>query len=269
MKKNISKIKKYTLPVLILVVFLVVLGFTSQVSASRLNPQERCDHPLESESSNQPCLGAGSITSSTSGDFCAGLVGIGKLICQFHKILDATLPVLVSLAVVYFVWGVVQYVIAGGDEAKKKGKDRIIYGIICLAVIISVWGLVAIVVQTFDLGGVSAPTLVPITSSDSGSSAGCSLAGNPKFQDLLCYVVRIINNSIIPFIFAIAFVFFIWGTVKFFLIGADDEKSKTQGKQFMIWGIVALAVMLSVWGLVAILGSTFGLNTSVLPQVKP
>ena len=38
----------------------------------------------------------------------------------------------------------------------------------------------------------------------------------------------------------------------------------------MIWGIVALAVMLSVWGLVGILGSTFGLGTgSVLPQVVP
>lgn len=37
----------------------------------------------------------------------------------------------------------------------------------------------------------------------------------------------------------------------------------------MIWGIIALAVMLSVWGLVGILGSTFNIGTSVLPQVTP
>ncbi len=64
-------------------------------------------------------------------------------------ILGYILPVLLALGVVYFVWGVVTYVIADGEEAKKKGKDMIIYGIIGFAVIISLWGLVGIVVRTF------------------------------------------------------------------------------------------------------------------------
>jgi len=48
---------------------------------------------------------------------------------------------LLALGVVYFVWGVVTYVIASDEEAKKTGRDRIIYGIIGLAVIIGVWVL--------------------------------------------------------------------------------------------------------------------------------
>jgi len=36
----------------------------------------------------------------------------------------------------------------------------------------------------------------------------------------------------------------------------------------MLWGIIALAVMVSVWGLVKILGDTFNVNTTVLPKVK-
>ena len=61
-----------------------------------------------------------------------------------------------------------------------------------------------------------------------------------------------------------------WGLLRFFFLNADDVEKKSKGNQFMIWGIVALAVMLSVWGLVGILGSTFGLGTgSVLPQVVP
>lgn len=36
----------------------------------------------------------------------------------------------------------------------------------------------------------------------------------------------------------------------------------------MIWGIIALTVMVSVWGLVAILGNTFNINTGFIPQVK-
>ncbi len=96
---------------------------------------------------------------------------------------------------------------------------------------------------------------------------GCSLGNNPKFQNLLQYIVCIINTSVIPLIFALALVIFVWGVVQF-VINTDDEVKKTKGKQFMIWGIIALTVMVSVWGLVAILGNTFGVNTGFIPQVK-
>ncbi len=94
----------------------------------------------------------------------------------------------------------------------------------------------------------------------------CSLAPDPKFQDLLLYVVCIINKSIIPLIFALALAMFVWGVVQF-VINNDEEAKKEKGKQFMIWGIVALTVMISVWGLVNILGTTFGIEYAI-PQVK-
>lgn len=189
---------------------------------------------------------------------------IEDLIIQIQSILNSIIPVIVALGVVYFVWGVVQYVIADGEEAKKKGKDRIIYGVIGFAVIVGLWGLVNIVVNTFGLGGTSVPKLDTIA-----ASSACNLANNPKFQDVLCYVTGIINSSIIPLIFALATVMFVWGVVQFFIINADEEKKRAEGKQFMIWGIIALAVMLSVWGLVGILGKTFNIGTSVLPEVTP
>lgn len=197
---------------------------------------------------------------------CTG-VGISKFICQLQQILTSIEPVLVSLGVVYFVWGVVRYVIADGEEAKKKGRDMMIYGIIGLAVIISLWGLVNILKETF-FGSGAIP--VPSSTSVAGGGSGCSaLTSTSKFSDLLCYITSIINNSFIPLIFAAATVMFIWGAIKFFIINADEEAKREQGKQYMIWGIVALAVMLSVWGLVGILGSTFGIGTSILPQVNP
>ena len=153
------------------------------------------------------------------------------------------------------------------EEAKSKGKDKIIYGIIGFAVIVGVWGLVDLITNTFGLTGTAAPALAPLT----GNAATCSLLGNPKIQDLLCYVTGIINNSIIPLLFALALVMFVWGVIKFFIINSDEEAKRAEGKQFMIWGIVALAVMLSVWGLVGILQTTFNIKTgaSLLPQVTP
>lgn len=174
------------------------------------------------------------------------------------SLLNSIIPVLVALGVVYFVWGVVQYFIADAEEAKKTGKDRIIYGIIGLAVIVSVWGLVNIVIKTFGIGGASAPRV---------SSIGACTMGK-TFAGVANYITCTINDFVIPFIFALAVVVFIWGIVKYFFIDADEEAKRTEGKQFIIWGLVALTVMVCVWGLVTILGRTFNINTSVIPQLK-
>jgi len=77
---------------------------------------------------------------------------IEGIVCKIGSILDTVIPVLVVLGVVYFVWGVVSYVISDDEEAKKKGRDRMIYGIIGLVVIVAMWGLVGIVVKTFGVG---------------------------------------------------------------------------------------------------------------------
>jgi len=193
--------------------------------------------------------------------------GLGRLICQIQQILNSIIPILVLLGIVYFVWGVVQYVIFDDEEAKKRGRDRIIFGIIGLAVIVGLWGLVNLVVGTFGLSSATAPSLAPVT----GSSPTCtSIDSKSTFQNLLCYITGIISNSVIPLIFALATVMFVWGVVQFFILNADEEAKRAQGKQFMIWGIVALAVMLSVWGLVGILGNTFGISPgSALPAVHP
>ena len=95
----------------------------------------------------------------------------------------------------------------------------------------------------------------------------CStLVANPKFQDLVCYVIGIINRSVIPLIFALALVMFIWGVVQY-VINTSEEAKKEKGRQFMLWGIIALAVMVSVWGLVHIFGATFGIDFAI-PHVK-
>lgn len=188
--------------------------------------------------------------------------GIGGFLCDIQLLLNSIIPVLILLGVVYFVWGVVQYFIKDDEEAKKNGRDRIIFGIIALSIIIGVWGLITLVVNTFGFGSISAPS-VP---SGGGS---CSLSGNPTLRDLLCYFARILNTFVVPLIFALTIVVFVWGVVSSFIINAGEVAKREQGKLFIFWSIVALAIMLSLWGLVAVLGGTFGLDTSVLPQVSP
>jgi len=84
---------------------------------------------------------------------------VNGFLCKISQILGAIVPILIVLGVVYFVWGVVSYMIGGDEEAKKKGRDKIIYGIIGLAVIVGVWGLVRILTTTFGLENTTQITL--------------------------------------------------------------------------------------------------------------
>ena len=61
------------------------------------------------------------------------------------------IPILITLAVLYFIWGVIQYVIADDEEAKSAGRDRIIYGLIGFVAIIALWGLVKLLTRTFGI----------------------------------------------------------------------------------------------------------------------
>jgi len=66
--------------------------------------------------------------------------------------------VLIGIGLLLFIFGLVKYVSAGGDEDEvKKAKSFIIFGIIALFVMLSVWGLVNLLSDTFFPRGILAP----------------------------------------------------------------------------------------------------------------
>ena len=67
---------------------------------------------------------------------------------QAGTVLANLFPVLIGLALLVFIWGVVQFVITDDDKKRSEGKRRMALGLIGLFAIISVWGLV-ILLQTF------------------------------------------------------------------------------------------------------------------------
>ncbi len=93
--------------------------------------------------------------------------------------------------------------------------------------------------------------------------------GTANLGNLFNYGTCVLTAYVIPLLFTIAAVFFVWGVVKFFIIDAGEEAKRTQGKQFIIWGVLAMVVISSVWAIVNVLGGTFGIGTRVLPGITP
>jgi hypothetical protein len=81
-------------------------------------------------------------------------------------------------------------------------------------------------------------------------------------SDVGSFIINIINNVLVPVLFAIAFIVFIWGAFETFIIGATSEDVKKKGKSLMLWGLIGFFVMVSVWGLVNILINTVGFGNN-------
>lgn len=82
-------------------------------------------------------------------------------------------------------------------------------------------------------------------------------------------------NLLVPIVSTLVVLFFFWGLAQYVLAAGDEEKAK-EGKSIMIWGAIALFVMVSIWGIIGFLQQTLGTrNTSTetemiqLPDIAP
>ncbi len=74
--------------------------------------------------------------------------------------------------------------------------------------------------------------------------------------ELFQYAVCVLSKYVVPFLIGLALVMFLVGVLKYVKSG-DNEEAREAGRGLMIFGIIALFVMVSVWGFVKILFSTF------------
>ena len=90
-----------------------------------------------------------------------------------------------------------------------------------------------------------------------------SFAAINNISDVGSFIINTINNILVPVLFAVAFIVFLWGAFETFILGASSEETKEKGKNLMLWGLIGFFVMVSVWGLVNILTGTisFGNNS--------
>lgn len=73
-------------------------------------------------------------------------------------------------------------------------------------------------------------------------------------------ILYIINFVLVPVLFAVAFIMFLWGVAQAYIFSHGDPAKVATGHKLILWGVVGFVVMLSLWGLVNVVSSTFGLS---------
>src|SRR3989338_6712536 len=77
-----------------------------------------------------------------------------------------------------------------------------------------------------------------------------------NFSELVDILVDLIRTAV-PVIAGLALLVFFWGMAKFIFRAGGDTKAVEEGKTLMIWGLIALFVMVSVWGIISFIQNAF------------
>jgi len=98
-------------------------------------------------------------------------------------------------------------------------------------------------------------------------SQGINLPGS-TLGDVMVYlslILRIIN----PILFSMAFVVFFWGLSKF-ILNSDKEEEISKGKNYMVWAIIVLFILVSFRAIISFVTGDFGLGSSSgIPYITP
>jgi hypothetical protein len=80
-----------------------------------------------------------------------------------------------------------------------------------------------------------------------------------ELNKFLSRVVDQIINPIILLLGAAAFVLFVWGVFEF-ILHADDEGKREEGRKAIMWGLIGLVVIFGAYGIINLAAGTFGLD---------
>ena len=77
------------------------------------------------------------------------IVHVNKLI------INPLITLLFALALVYFLWGVFEFISNQENEEKKTdGKKHMLWGIIGIAIMMGVWTILSLILNTFNISGI-------------------------------------------------------------------------------------------------------------------
>lgn len=76
---------------------------------------------------------------------------------------------------------------------------------------------------------------------------------------LMKSINRVIINPLIVLLFALAMVYFIYGLVRY-LLSPDNEEVRKSSKTSMLWGIIGMFIMVSVFGILSLIMNTIGVK---------
>jgi hypothetical protein len=78
-------------------------------------------------------------------------------------------------------------------------------------------------------------------------------------KTMLAKIESVILFPLMTLMMALAFFYFLWGAYQF-VLNADNDTMRAEGKSHMMYGIIGLLVMISAMAILSIAAGTFGVT---------
>ena len=79
--------------------------------------------------------------------------------------------------------------------------------------------------------------------------------------------IGFVNFVLVPFIFALAFLMFLWGVYRLFFKPEATKDDKAKAKSFLVYSLIGFFLMISFWGIVNIFIDSVGLGGGRTPPI--
>jgi hypothetical protein len=106
------------------------------------------------------------------------------------------------------------------------------------------------------------------TNTASQNTPNVSGLGNKSFAQLVADFVIRTSEYVIRLLVALSVFVFLYGITKYMFKGQGSDTARTEGRKLMLWGIIGLFAITSIWGLVGIISSIIGHNDVITPQFR-
>jgi len=83
-----------------------------------------------------------------------------------------------------------------------------------------------------------------------------AMAQPPENFAALVGVLVGILNAVIPIIFGVALLAVLWAGAQM-ILNSDNPQKRADGRRTILWGVIVLVIMISMWGLVNLIADTF------------
>jgi len=107
--------------------------------------------------------------------------------------------------------------------------------------------------------------LLPVIAAAQGGFLGGGDGG--EIKTAATAITSFISSVVLPLLFAIGFLVFVWGMIKFFIIGASNDDAKASGKSLILYSLAAFIIIFAFWGIVNIFVNGIGLGDANLDRV--
>lgn len=112
------------------------------------------------------------------------------------------------------------------------------------------------------LGASAVAFLMPVAAFAQDLAMQCAGTSLLTGEGFICKIYSL-TNLVMKFLILAAVAYFIWGVVGF-IKGEGEEKE--DGRDKLVKGIIGLAVILGLWGLVTVVLNTFGVGGGTVNQ---